>query len=571
MDNQQLELRAAYYKALECYKRDDELSHDEGFYFLRTAAEGGVAEAMKYLGVLRLSGQYDPYPAMNTEEGVSWLKKAAAAGDSEAMYWLSRCYETGNGVPRNKREAKQWRKEALANGYIEKTPEEIAKEEQQLRERAEHQAKAVAAAEEAKKAAEEAAQQRRIEQEAKAEERRIEQEKKAEERKKEAEERAEKRKQEAEERAEARKEIPPILSVPVPAVNASFEIEPEGETVTEQAVEQRNSEIYAEDVAKMRAKEERDLESFTDRYETGMMIKSGGAVFLFCLAVVLLLYLIFKEVLDTQAKTLIFWAAGLIVILIFTAIGCIRGSHGSTSRVDREEEYRDTSFFQNFMVNLQDVDNEKENPQIAWKYRIFRSLDRTYLPVTTREVPDLSQIREYSGLMYAGLEFGTAPNLKKPDFLIVTDRAAYCIMGAYVKGSLSGSYQDAQWTLKSADETKARGKGADEAKKMDNLILKNQEALNAAKRTLQEYAGISLEGIPFYNLIVLNPEADITAVRFLGAGENTRMIQGPPDKVRTVISVFERDLHTHEIRLDDIAKAAGRAGEEMLHRQASEL
>ena len=109
MENNELERMALYYKALDCYKRRDPESHDEGFLFLQEAAEKGSSDAMKLIGVLKMSGQYDPYPKKDLPSAVEWYRKAAEAGDEEAMYWLSQCYEMGMGVKVSKREAKKWR------------------------------------------------------------------------------------------------------------------------------------------------------------------------------------------------------------------------------------------------------------------------------------------------------------------------------------------------------------------------------------------------------------------------------------------------------------------------------
>ena len=48
----------------------------------RAAAQGGLAEAQRYLGTMLLSGNEIP---KNPEEGVYWLRKAAEQGDTEAQ------------------------------------------------------------------------------------------------------------------------------------------------------------------------------------------------------------------------------------------------------------------------------------------------------------------------------------------------------------------------------------------------------------------------------------------------------------------------------------------------------
>lgn len=129
MENTQLELQALYHKALECYQQPEAEMHDEAFQFLKEAAEKGMPEACKLLGIVYMSGQYDPWPAKDMQEAVVWYQRAADAGDEEAMYWLGQCYEMGIGVEASAEEARYWTQLAKEHGFVaDEAEEEEAKE-----------------------------------------------------------------------------------------------------------------------------------------------------------------------------------------------------------------------------------------------------------------------------------------------------------------------------------------------------------------------------------------------------------------------------------------------------------
>ena len=66
MENNELELKALYYKALDCYKKKDDESREEGYLFLQEAAAKGSADAMKLIGVL-MSAPASSSPAMTID------------------------------------------------------------------------------------------------------------------------------------------------------------------------------------------------------------------------------------------------------------------------------------------------------------------------------------------------------------------------------------------------------------------------------------------------------------------------------------------------------------------------
>ncbi len=125
MENTQLELQALYHKAMECYQQKEEDKHDEGLQFLKSAAEKGMPEACKLLGIIYMSGQYAPWPAKAMAAAAMWYRKAAEGGDEEAMYWLGQCYQMGIGVEADAEKAAHWTQQAKEHGFVaeEERPE----------------------------------------------------------------------------------------------------------------------------------------------------------------------------------------------------------------------------------------------------------------------------------------------------------------------------------------------------------------------------------------------------------------------------------------------------------------
>lgn len=81
--------------------------------FVRTAAEGGVAEAQAVYGQMLLDGagvERDP------REAVRWFDRAARQGHVMAINMMGRCYDLGWGVAVDKARAAQWFKVAADQG-----------------------------------------------------------------------------------------------------------------------------------------------------------------------------------------------------------------------------------------------------------------------------------------------------------------------------------------------------------------------------------------------------------------------------------------------------------------------
>lgn len=84
----------------------------ESYTWYRKAAEQGHAGAQTSLGLLCGKSDYD-------FEAVKWFKKAAEQGDAHAQYLLGRCYDDGEGVPRDGSEAVNWFLKAAEKGNAE--------------------------------------------------------------------------------------------------------------------------------------------------------------------------------------------------------------------------------------------------------------------------------------------------------------------------------------------------------------------------------------------------------------------------------------------------------------------
>lgn len=118
MDHNSLEILALYHKARECYGQPEAEKHEEALQFLTEAAEKGMSEACKLLGLVYMSGQYAPWPEKNEETAVQWWHKAAEAGDEEAMYWMGQCCQDGIGTQADAQQARKWMDMAAAHGFV---------------------------------------------------------------------------------------------------------------------------------------------------------------------------------------------------------------------------------------------------------------------------------------------------------------------------------------------------------------------------------------------------------------------------------------------------------------------
>jgi TPR repeat protein len=106
------------HSALEGAKRQfDTENYAAAFSTFQRLAAAGNAEAMGYVGIMRMTGQGT---APNDSAGVDWLSRAVEAGDARAMYVLGLAYEHGKeGVDQNETDAVRMYRAAHAREYTE--------------------------------------------------------------------------------------------------------------------------------------------------------------------------------------------------------------------------------------------------------------------------------------------------------------------------------------------------------------------------------------------------------------------------------------------------------------------
>jgi TPR repeat protein len=103
--------------ALERAKRRyDAANHPAAFSAFQRLADAGNAEAMGFVGIMRMTGQGTP---QHDSAGADWLSRAAGRGDARAMYVLGIAYETGEGVDKSEADAVRMYRAAQARGYVE--------------------------------------------------------------------------------------------------------------------------------------------------------------------------------------------------------------------------------------------------------------------------------------------------------------------------------------------------------------------------------------------------------------------------------------------------------------------
>ena len=567
MENNELERMALYYKALDCYKRRDPESHDEGFLFLQEAAEKGSSDAMKLIGVLKMSGQYDPYPKKDLPSAVEWYRKAAEAGDEEAMYWLSQCYEMGMGVKVSKREAKKWRKEAIAHGFEldEPEPEEKqpapkptpkpapkpakqpAVEETKPVNRPAVQAEMPKPAARPAEGTEQTARLPVISEEEKPEI-------------KPAPKKPEEEVKPLEPLSERAVDVKSILTGKGKDAAGQSTAEEEAKSAAARAAAYQKVAMpavidFASDVKEADRRDDEDAHLFSDSYQRASLFRGISTGIIIGIVLMGILYLVIHSIIDTQQAIALFLGATGVVLLIGVALGAIWGIKRAGSRYQKEDAYRKTAFYQSFHADLSSM-----NEQQSWCYRIYRSMEKNYLPVSNRKVPDLTHVREYRGAMYPGWVFGTGTDDNRPEFVFLTDRAIYVICTRYLKGKLTGTYKDLDWMLEVPEDREG-------LVKVENLVIRNELQTERLKAELSRVSKIPIGDIPFYNIVFLNDEVDISGLRVIGGAEKTMLVQGPYDKLRIAIGGKESTIHTHGVRLDAVIDAFGTLGSEWLHRE----
>lgn len=460
MENTQLELQALYHKAMECYQQNEEDKHDEGLQFLKSAAEKGMPEACKLLGIIYMSGQYAPWPDKDMEAAAMWYRKAAEGGDEEAMYWLGQCYELGIGVEADAKEAAYWTEQAKEHGFV---------------------------AEEEKPEADLPARPEEVEDETDAQQ------------------------------SEAKE----------PDENAGA-----AHWLQEEERAQRANRKYRR------------------------MMGLGGAVIglLVTWLAVLLGYLLLKEKLQGDTE-MIFLAASGAATLLMMIIGAAVGAKKAARRIEQIGEYRKTPFYHAFGCELGHMDAQQR-----WCRRVYTSLSKNYYPVTYRQKEDAAMLREYRGLLYPYWIYENGKQQRRPEFVILTEKAVYVVHTTYYTGRIQGDLRDAQWALYSDGDKDLT------AQKIPNMVDENAQNMAAVKSELAGYLKWPLEQVPFYNVILLNQEVDIKGLRRVSAENDTLIVQGGADKLRGSIGLWESRFATHNMNMQELRGAFTEVGRRFMER-----
>ena len=276
----------------------------------------------------------------------------------------------------------------------------------------------------------------------------------------------------------------------------------------------------------------------------------GGGVFLTVWVVFMIIFAIAHKPLTAEGSVAgtIFW---IVLCVLSLGGGAAAGWFGVRRAKDHAEkiaEYHRTPFYEGFREEVGKMD---ENTQ--WCYKIYRSLERTYMPVPLFSEPEKDALENYHGVLYSGWTFKTSRDTAEPQFVIATKKAIYIVRTLYLKGRMEGGLEDAEWiTRQDAD-----AEGGEEAKgavtgRILNMVEENDMNLRTVRSQLQLTSPLPIESIPFYNVLMFSTDTVIRALRIAQAGENVIVCQGGPDRLRSVISMHESRLENHEVALDDL-------------------
>lgn len=535
MNSEELEKQALYYKAIEDYRSKSESLHEEALMFLKEAADKGSIESIKLLGVLYMSGQYAPYPPRDMRLAIRYYEMAAAENDEEAMYWLGQCYEMGLGVEKDPEKAEEWKQKALEAGFVPAGDGDDEDEASREAEKTEA-ARNVAAYEPAQSTApisvtgvtftESAPESAETE--------------------------------EGVSDGEVREGMPEegpapegqSAEVAAQAVNepkaAVGETEDTAEAPSGVAVMQSEDAQRKAEEEKLLAQEKKTGRDLMIRY--GLIF--GGGVFLTVWVVFMIIFAIAHKPLTAEGSVAgtVFW---IVLCVLSLGGGAAAGWFGVRRAKDHAEkiaEYHRTPFYEGFREEVGKMD---ENTQ--WCYKIYRSLERTYMPVPLFSEPEKDALENYHGVLYSGWTFKTSRDTAEPQFVIATKKAIYIVRTLYLKGRMEGGLEDAEWiTRQDAD-----AEGGEETKgavtgRILNMVEENDMNLRTVRSQLQLTSPLPIESIPFYNVLMFSTDTVIRALRIAQAGENVIVCQGGPDRLRSVISMHESHLENHEVALDDL-------------------
>ena len=535
METNWMEMIELYRRGAACYQRQEEEAHDEGFQLLLEAAENGVPQACKMLGLLYISGQYAPYPEKDESLAVKWWRMAAENGDEEAMYWLGQCYEEGIGVEANEEEAQIWKRFAIANGFGDEEEEQppakpetasVAVQDQSKRKNRRKEAKKQVKAE--KKGEE--APQHVVDHKVIAEPSPV------------------VRKSTAAVQKPEEKPSPTVRRVsPIKAVETA--IKRKQYQLKEVAKKQEEEEAEAARFAR----EEEEARKVSNQYRVRMGIGGVVCCLLGLWIVLLMIFLMMRGVFE--GRMWIFWMLALLTNACAVVFGFEVGVRKAQERIDQVTEYRKSAFYHAHGCELGQM-----NRRQSWCYKLYRSLEKNYYPVTYRRKLDLPQVRGYRGCLYTNWVYQSNDEKAKPEFVIVTEKAVYVVRTVYMTGRLQGDLADTSWALYSDGEKDLT------AKRIPNLVDENSRNIRVIKEDLVQYFDLPLEQIPFYNVIFFNQEVDIKGLRRVAVEDDTVLIQGPADKLRGSLGVWESRLATHNMGLDELTFAFEQIGRQFIKR-----
>jgi TPR repeat protein len=94
----------------------DRGDYNEGFKWLKSAAEQGSAPAQYKLGIGYLNGKFIK---QDRAQAVKWLQKAAEQNEANAQFELAICYLKGRGVTKDYNKCLNWLTKAALQGHQE--------------------------------------------------------------------------------------------------------------------------------------------------------------------------------------------------------------------------------------------------------------------------------------------------------------------------------------------------------------------------------------------------------------------------------------------------------------------
>lgn len=169
-------------------------------------------------------------------------------------------------------------------------------------------------------------------------------------------------------------------------------------------------------------------------------------------------------------------------------------------------------------------------------------------------------LREYRGLLYPYWIYENGKQQRRPEFVILTEKAVYVVHTTYYTGRIQGDLRDAQWALYSDGDKDLT------AQKIPNMVDENAQNMAAVKSELAGYLKWPLEQVPFYNVILLNQEVDIKGLRRVSAENDTLIVQGGADKLRGSIGLWESRFATHNMNMQELRGAFTEVGRRFMER-----